>query len=507
MIEKQIALLSEAHIVTLTNKGMYKRALKAMEKEEVQMIKPYHFKIGQENIVFSGQLENFKCTCPATGYCKHAVMSNLYMMSKKVDKNEGQPLTLADFDEIKQVTAKMLRGYVTQNTINDALIDIELNKISYHLEGCLQVNLETKGQVTISYPFSLEKALKQNKEKDLIQAIKYIQHLNGIDGLQLVFRLPNPQVLEEMKSYFEDVISNGLYNLKESDLETIDFLSIKLRLEKYTFLAKRLQYFKKMLEDYLNGRIETPFEKVKDIFMGIFMDISILLGQASDEEKYRLFRKTTQGLDVEEISAYGLAYDVVTLSDERKLIHTMLLDRVSGRIYELSNLRKSSYLKNNRLSDMSLFFQDSQSARSLMDKSFKLKNVKLKENNRLSNDGKISLSFSEDIAIDLLDYGQRVDKMLYKFLKEGQECFILSSKIENFYDIGFKEATQRFEIYVGGLCTYYAYEGESDHIIDRLKGLKHIDYLLIKLKRKDFYIEGKIIAMWSGQDKIYLGES
>lgn len=506
MIEKQIALLSEAYIVTLTNRGMYKRALKAMEKEEVLMVDAYHFKIGQESVLFNGQLENFKCSCLATGYCKHVVMSYLYMMSNKSYKNDDPSLSLEDFDGINQVTARSLKAYVSQKTMNDALVDCDVNKMSYSLEEGLKVDLGGGSQVIISYPFSLEQAFKQNTDKNLIQAIKYIQHLNNSNELRLVFKLANPQVLEEVSTYLDNMIASGLYNLKESDLQALEFFCIKLRLEKYNFLAKKIQYFKTTLQDYLRGRIDSPFEKVKDIFVSISLDLSILLGQAGDEVKYKLFKKSTEAIEFEEIFAYGLAYEVVDLSDQGRLIHTMILDRISGRIYELSNLRKKSYLKTHRLSTLPLFFQDSQSASVLMDKHFYLRNVKVKEGSRLSNDAKIALNFSEEEKIDLLDYGQSVDQVLYKFLEEGQSCFILSDKIEHFYDMGFREASQRFEIYVGGLCTYYTYRAEGDFIINKLKALRHIDHLLIKLNRKDFYVEGKIIALWSGQDKIYLGE-
>ncbi|MCT4607500.1 MAG: SWIM zinc finger family protein [Marinisporobacter sp.] len=510
MIREQIKRIDSDYIISLTNKGMYKRALKAMDKEKVSMIKEWEFKIGEERVIFNGKLEDFHCTCPGKEYCKHVIMAYLYMMNNKEEGKEAEevPLTIEDFAPINQVTSKDIRKYSSQKTINDVVINFDFMKISHEIGSLLKIDLGKKKHVNFTYPFHMEEAFKGNDEKEVIYAIKYIQNLNGVENLKVEFKIPDRKVLKEVVEYFENLIGIGLYAIKKREIDRIEFLSIKLKLEKYNFLFKKVQNLKRTIKRYLDDHIDSKLEDINSQIIDILFNIYILLGDAEDSEKYRLFRKKEYKYETSEISGYGLGYEVVNLKDGAKLINMLVLDREDGEIYEITNLRRNTNQKASHLSSMSLFVQNTQSARSLSDKSFILKNVVMKDQNRISNSSNLKLSLVDEEELDLRDYQVPIYQAIDRYIDEGQRCFILSKKMDFFYDFKFREEIQRFEISVREFCAYFKYEGkEDDKMIAYLKSLKQVDYMLVKLSRKDFHIEAKMIAVWVDDKKIILREN
>lgn len=510
MIREQIKLIDEDYIINLTNKGMYKRASKGMEKEGVSMEDQWVFKIGDETVSFGEKLEDFDCTCPATDYCKHVIMAYLHMMQNREDgeDEEETSLSMEDFAAINALTCKDIRKYTTQKTINDVVVSFDRMRISHEIGSLLKIDLGKKKHVNFTYPFDLEEAFKRNDEKDAIYAIKYIQNLAGQDNLKVEFKIPESQALEEVASYFENLIGIGLYSIKKSEIDRIEFLSIRIKLAKYNFLFKKMQNLKRTVKKYLTNDIDNRLEDINRQIGDILLNIYILLGNAQDEEKYRLFRRTEYKSEISELAGYGLGHEVVNLKDGSKLINMLVLDREDGEIYEITNLRRNSDDTRMYISSMSLFIQNVHSAHSLGGKGFKLKNVTMKEGNRMSNSSDLKLSFDNEDEIDLKDYELSMSQAIDRFIDEDQRVFILSDEIDAFYDFGFREEIQRFEISVREVCAYFKYEGkEDDKTIEYLKSLKQIDHMLVKLNRKDFHIEAKIIAVWADGKKMILREN
>jgi hypothetical protein len=510
MIIEQIKLIDEEYIVNLTNKGMYKRASKAMDREAISMIKEWEFKIGDETVVFNGKLEDFDCTCPAKDYCKHVIMAYLYMMDHREEGKgeEDAPLTIEDFAPINEVTSKEIRRYTTQKTINDVVINFDCMKISHGMGSLLKIDLGKKKHVNFTYPFNIEEAFKRNDEKDVIYAIKYIQNLKGVDNLKVEFKMPDTKVLKEVMEYLENLIGIGLYSIKKREIDRIEFLSIKLKIEKYNFLFKKTQNLKRTIKRYLDDDIDSKLEDINSHIMDILLNVYILLSDAEDSEKYKLFKRTEYKYETSELSGYGLSHEVVNLKDGSKLINMLVLDREDGEIYEITNLRRNTNQKASHILSMALFVQNTQSALSLGDKSFTLKNVVMKEENRISNSSNQKISFAEEEELDLRNYEVSMSQAIDRFIDENQRCFILSNEIDGFYDFGLREEIQRFEISVGGVFAYFKYEGKKDDkTIEYLKSLKKVDHMLVKLNRKDFHIEAKMIAVWTGGKKTILREN
>jgi hypothetical protein len=372
----------------------------------------------------------------------------------------------------------------------------------------LKVHLGKKKQVNFTYPFNIDEAFRQNEEKNVIYAIKYIQNVSGVDNIKVEFKIPDMNILKEVIKYFENLIGIGLYSLKKSEIDKIEFLSIKLKLEKYNFLFKKIQNLKHTIKRYLNDDIDNKIKDIKSQIIDILQIAYILFGDANDYEKYKLFKIMEYKLEDSEISGYGLGYEVVNLKDGSKLINMIVLDKEDGEIYDITNLRKNTNQIISNISSMLLFIQNTQSGYSLSDKSFTLKNILMKKQNKMSNSSSLKLLFEDEEEINLKNYAVSVSQAIEYFIEEGQRYFILSDEIDLFYDFRFREEIQRYEIKIMGICAYFKYEGkEDDNTISYLKSLKQVDHILVKLNRKDFHIEGKIIAIWVGGEKNILREN
>lgn len=98
VIDKQLAIANEQTLVGISNKGIYKRALKEAENMTLSAEKSgetYIVKIGDETCTIKAPLEESQCSCVSRGMCRHIITTILILKEQLPQYDE------ADITEVK----------------------------------------------------------------------------------------------------------------------------------------------------------------------------------------------------------------------------------------------------------------------------------------------------------------------------------------------------------------------------------------------------------------------
>lgn len=133
VIDKQLAIANEQTLIELSNKGIYKRALKEADSMTISAEKSgesYTVKIGDETCTIKSPLDESQCTCVSRGMCRHIITAILLLKAQlpqydeenittevTASEPEQEEIELPDQHEIKplsQDTQKKIKGCAEQ---------------------------------------------------------------------------------------------------------------------------------------------------------------------------------------------------------------------------------------------------------------------------------------------------------------------------------------------------------------------------------------------------------
>ena len=85
IIDKQLAIANEQSLIELSNKGIYKRALKEADSMTLSAEKSgesYTVKIGDETCTIKSPIDESQCTCVSRGMCRHIITAILLLKAQ-----------------------------------------------------------------------------------------------------------------------------------------------------------------------------------------------------------------------------------------------------------------------------------------------------------------------------------------------------------------------------------------------------------------------------------------
>jgi hypothetical protein len=480
MINKQINSLNEEYIIDLTNKGMYKRALKSLEKNQIIKINENHYKTESYNIKFKNNIFDFTCDCEAVGYCKHVIMIYIYLMNNK----ESQKITLKDYEQINEIDNSKLKKYTNQDKINETIINYDQTKITHQIEENLKINIKEKTYI-IDYPFDIEMLIKKYEIQEIIIIIKYIQTLNNLQKIKIEYKPKNINTLKNSIKLLHTLLEKGLYNLNTIDINEINYMSIELKMKNYNIYYKKLQYLKTKINDYLNSKINSNLININENIINILKELYILTSDADDYYKYKIINKTIKN-QINEINAYILNYHIIKLINNNILINLLLLNTKDKKIYTLSNIRKNT--KN--IQNKPLFINDEYTAEYLKNKQIKLKNCIIKNQTQISNSNKMEIQIIEN-KINIDQYTETIEQSKKQYIKQNIQYHIIKNPQNKMFK--FNEIKQRIELQIEETTIYYNYSEEQKNIMEKMLKTKNIDKILVKFQNNERKIEAEVI--------------
>ena len=94
-IKPFLPFINEEFIVSISNKGIYKRSIKDLEKARENILLSVkdtgiiEVKIEDVVVELNVNIQKSRCTCPASSICKHIVMALLYL-KEFYDSNQNE---------------------------------------------------------------------------------------------------------------------------------------------------------------------------------------------------------------------------------------------------------------------------------------------------------------------------------------------------------------------------------------------------------------------------------
>lgn len=255
-----IPFANEAFLVTLANKGLYKRALKDLETTgQVELTVTdgrLQIRLDEITVSLDPNVAQSTCSCPSKTVCKHILMGILVAAGYASSESETAPAGCEDvspdttpeppsseaWKELKNVDLAQLRKQAGKKLFEDTLRLIQDGWTADFTEGdILEATINTES-ITVYFPKedSLNRAVCKCGESGLckhklIAILSYLS-LQGTlssdtDGSQPELSLLTEDTLNVLKGasrFIIGILEKGLISCRENEAETAIQYSIRL---------------------------------------------------------------------------------------------------------------------------------------------------------------------------------------------------------------------------------------------------------------------------------------
>ena len=262
-LRKSLSSVDEEYLVSISNKGTYKRALKDMENDLIQEMKMEQelvrilLKDGIECII-TPDLNNIKCSCPSRSVCKHIVVALIY--AKNTIVSEIKEKKNGDFHEILEVDLEKVKKVIGEKSFREILYRIQYGIVpKIYEEEFLTVKFdEEEIYIRFSENNTIDQAICSCKDKGMCihkaEAILNYKILKGIISIDEIIKNSKNkidfEILEEIKICIENIFSIGLSRLPRDIEDRIQPLTLKCQSIGLFNLQKMLRTLSAELELY-----------------------------------------------------------------------------------------------------------------------------------------------------------------------------------------------------------------------------------------------------------------
>ena len=369
----------ENFLISLTNKGIYNRALKDFKNiKDIKIEEAENkIKISFENIriFFTENIKEASCNCPSKKICKHVIIALLYI--KELTK---------DFEDKN-----------SENKISNEEIFEEINNIK---------NKNTK---------------KESKEKNKI-----------IDS----------NILEFSKNFIENIFAKGFYACHEKDFDTAEQIATKLNINEMPELAKLFRGLSQSIDAMINKKALFNKIFTMKTLSKIYNTIRAIENakKDNDENMIKLLTGEIKSAYTEKLAGdfIGLgAYSWISSSGYFGLT-SILYDLISKKIcfysYTLPTFYDNSKNSKNLYDDVNsnyykkIHWENNISIETISKYKIKLANYKINDKYRISSSKKTSANV-----------GEKIDYNFLKNIKEEiKDSKLFISSFEDIKNIDFK---------------------------------------------------------------------
>ena len=184
-IKSFLPFINEEFIVSISNKGIYKRSVKDLEKarENISLaVKDtglIEVKIEDAVVELNVNIQNSKCTCPSSSICKHIVMALLYLKEFYDNNQDGAEEIKEEakeeidetvfYEELKKLTGEKVLELVGKKNYNSLINSIFIRNEAVFEYGDMLTVFIASQSVKVYFPKenSIENAMCSCKEKGI----------------------------------------------------------------------------------------------------------------------------------------------------------------------------------------------------------------------------------------------------------------------------------------------------------------------------------------------------
>ncbi len=340
-----LATVDENYLIALSNKGIYKRSLKDLEKglavtatlEEGAV----DLRLGGEadgvQCRVSEDIKNSTCTCPSRTMCKHRVIGLLYLKEhflslfgasqpgaaevtgETADTAETigtAPPAAADFSALLELSPGELKEMVTPG---------EFNGILFRLQYGVEVDIEEKAVLTVTFRgegifcrFPPREPLKHSicscKSESpcfhRVEALFRFLLARGKTSLQEILTRDVPavpaEVLEQVKGLVEKILNTGLSRLPAGIGEEIEGLAVIAGARGGPGLENQLRGLKGDMDQYIGKHAGfSPGETIARL-VRVFNQVLLLQGEPGPHHRHFTGESRSAYIEVPPLELTGM---------------------------------------------------------------------------------------------------------------------------------------------------------------------------------------------------------
>lgn len=278
LAEQFIPFADEAFLVTLANKGLYKRALKDLEAvEQIDIaVSGECLEVKWEDVVVRllPDVAQSACSCPSKTVCKHILMAILSVAdyAASAESSAGKEETQPEPDEVppvvepwkalKEADIAQLRKQAGKKLFEDTLRLIQDGWTADFVEGnMLEATINTEN-VTVYFPKedSLNRAVCKCGSNGLckhklIAILSYLSNQGKLSGssdeptaLSLITD-DTGRLLETADAFVTGILDKGLINCGENEVEAAIQFSVKMETSGIGNLARMFRSLSSDIEN------------------------------------------------------------------------------------------------------------------------------------------------------------------------------------------------------------------------------------------------------------------
>ncbi len=429
----------EDFLVSLTNKGIYNRALKDFEKikDTINLkLDDNNIKISFEDVevIFKNdEIKNSLCSCPSKTICKHVIIAILYIKDylSKIDYNseEEESFNKNNFNYIINISADELKKLSSKKNFEYAL-DIFKNtpEINIKEDNILEIKLK-EAVIYFEKNSRIEKSIcsicKDNNlcYHKIAAILKYKEFYNNLEEIKEEYKQIDYNLISFSKMFVEDIFKKGIYSCNENDFDKAEYIATQLLIKDIPSLSKLFRSVANGIDAMINKKAYFNKLLMFNTIAKIYNLIRYI--ETSDNETLNklIGEKRSKYVENRYSEFIGIGAYPFVLSSGYMGSTSYVYNLNNKEIYSVSNIMPTFYESNNNFSIYdnikSNYTKKNINNLSIEDLS---KNKSGIENFRTNNDNKISLNKSTNFQLK-----ERVNfKFIDSIKKDLEDIFIES---------------------------------------------------------------------------------
>lgn len=333
-IKKYVPFMNEEFLASVTNKGIYKRSVKDLEKikSEINLTltenNELELKLDEETkVVLNLNVQSSTCTCPSQNLCKHIIISMIYL--KDYYENNPQEDTKQEviscegknneYEELNSLTQEKVLDIVGKKDFNSLVNSIIMkNEAVFEYGELLTVQLQNQN-VKVYFPKekSIENAICSCKEKKFCKHKSYALLSYLINELNMNF-VPEDSIveigtvevdfLEKLKEYISLLFDTGLSSLTDVEIKKIEKLYIQSYGMKFFGIAAELKNLSSELNFYFLKNVSFSNKRTLHILCGIYNRAEGILKAGNDIKRKGILigKRKEESFNLDNINIIGL---------------------------------------------------------------------------------------------------------------------------------------------------------------------------------------------------------
>lgn len=548
-IKSFLPFINEEFIVSISNKGIYKRSVKDLEKarENISLaVKDtglIEVKIEDAVVELNVNIQNSKCTCPSSSICKHIVMALLYLKEFYDNNQDGAEEIKEEakeeidetvfYEELKKLTGEKVLELVGKKNYNSLINSIFIrNEAVFEYGDMLTVSIASQS-VKVYFPKenSIENAMCSCKEKGicshkayalisyLIKKGKITEEDTEYDKIEIGEK--EREIIQNLHLFISSIFDRGISGLTGNEISQAEKFYIQTYGIKLFAAADELKNLSSELGFYFSKNISFSNKRLMHILCSVYNRTSALLVTEDNRKKLMLAgQRQEEKFNLDNIELIGLGASggltkrndlLVTAYFYCKDIKT-ILSMSTLRPYENSSQLGTLYNMGQVWSNDLSFKEVSMSKMTLRDAKLSTGKVSSAKSTVCSIKGKTSEEDVQEIAVsDYSFIGEELRKHKFKYFEPysaTKNIFLI--KAEEIKNIEYDKIEQKLKFDScdsnGNIITFdIKYSSVSENSIKYFEKNKtglYFEYILGSISEKNGVMNGRFLSgMQSGQIK------